>query len=276
MSFRVPVDNYPITQSFGVNPDYYKQFGYLGHDGVDYAAPVGTPVYAADEGIVTFEGWGQNHSWMGTPAGICVLLNNGGIYSGYAHLSGTVVNKGQHVDKGQLIGTVGSTGAATGAHLHFEALPLSPNFKNGYAGRIDPVQYIELNGGDDMPIPNADNYYGRYRKAMQYIRGRDMSRDEFNANFVGHTDLNMLEAMLDNPEADAELDYANWGRTAKNDNWQQQIIDRTAERDAAVAELNKLKSQAGGIDQPTKDEITQTAQDTSWIKNLLSAVFNRK
>ena len=79
------------------------------------------------------------------------------------------------------------------------------------------------NGGTDMPIPNADNYYNRYRKAMQYIRGRDMSRDEFNKNFVGNSDLRMLEAMLDSPEADAQLDYANWGRVAKNDHWDQQI-----------------------------------------------------
>ena len=79
------------------------------------------------------------------------------------------------------------------------------------------------NGGTDMAIPNADNYYNRYRKAMQYIRGRDMSRDEFNKNFVGNTDLRMLEAMLDSPEADAQLDYANWGRVAKNDKWDEQI-----------------------------------------------------
>lgn len=79
------------------------------------------------------------------------------------------------------------------------------------------------NGGTDMPIPNADNYYNRYRKAMQYIRGRDMSREEFEKNFVGNSDLRMLEAMLDSSEADAQLDYANWGKVAKNDHWDQQI-----------------------------------------------------
>jgi hypothetical protein len=147
MSFQKPI-NANVTQRFGADfvlngVWYYKSIGYQGHNGDDYAAPIGTPVYAADEGTVTFEGWGQNHSWMGTPAGICVLINNGGLYSGYAHLNGTVVNKGQHVNKGQLIGYVGQTGAATGPHLHFEALPLSPNFKNGYAGRIDPSQFIE-------------------------------------------------------------------------------------------------------------------------------------
>lgn len=148
MSFRKPI-NVALTQRFGADfivngVWYYKNtLGYLGHNGDDYAAPVGTPVYAADEGTVVFEGWGQNNSWMGVPAGICVLIHNGGVYSGYAHLNSTSVNKGQKVIKGQQIGVVGQTGSATGPHLHFECLPLSPNFKNGYAGRIDPAQYME-------------------------------------------------------------------------------------------------------------------------------------
>lgn len=148
MSFQKPV-NGNLIQRFGAdfqNPDgswYYKKMGYKGHNGDDYAVPVGTPVYAADEGTIVFEGWGQNHSWMGVPAGICVLINNGGLYSGYAHLSSTCVSKGQYVNKGQQIGLSGQTGAATGPHVHFEAIPLAPNFANGYAARIDPQPYMD-------------------------------------------------------------------------------------------------------------------------------------
>lgn len=143
MSFRMPLDKYTITQGFGGNAAYYQQYGQAGHNGIDLGATTGSPVYAADDGTVVFEGWGQNHSWMGVPAGICVLINHGGSHAGYAHLSDTVVSKGQAVRKGQLIGHVGSTGAATGPHLHFEMLPLSPNFNNGYAGRINVTPYIE-------------------------------------------------------------------------------------------------------------------------------------
>src|SRR4051812_22576716 len=114
MSFRWPLNSFTISQGFGGNAEYYKQFGQSGHNGLDLAAPEGTPVYAADDGTIEYEGWGQNHSWALAPAGIWILQNVGGSYAGYAHLSRTVVNKGQRVSKGQLIGYVGHTGAATG------------------------------------------------------------------------------------------------------------------------------------------------------------------
>lgn len=148
MAFRWPLNNFTITQGFGGNADYYKRYGQAGHNGIDMGAGVGKPVYAADEGTVAFEGWGKSGDpglagWMGDAAGICILINHVGSYGGYAHLLRTVVNKGQKVSKGQLIGFVGATGAADGSHLHFEMLPLSPNFANGYAGRINPLPFIE-------------------------------------------------------------------------------------------------------------------------------------
>lgn len=142
MALRYPLDSVTFTQGFGANPDYYKQFGQSGHNGYDLRAAAGTPVYAADDGVVAFEGWGQNHSWMGKIAGICVILKHSGVHTGYAHLTRTIVSKGQSVRKGDVIGYSGATGTASGPHLHFEVLPLAPNFKNGYAGRINPVPFI--------------------------------------------------------------------------------------------------------------------------------------
>lgn len=150
MSFLHPV-NGKLSQGFAADPAFYARYGERGHNGLDYAVPVGTPVKAADDGYVVFEGWGQKHPWMLAPAGICVILNNGGSFSGYAHLSRTVVDKGQKVTKGQVIGYSGATGAAKGAHLHFEMLPFKPNFKNGFAGRIDPTPYF------DKPKPAPKN-----------------------------------------------------------------------------------------------------------------------
>lgn len=127
----------------------------------------------------------------------------------------------------------------------------------------------------DMPIPNADNYYGRYRKAMQYIRGRDMSRQEFNANFVGNTDLRMLEAMLDSPEADAQLDYANWGRLAKKDKWDQQIYGLQDQKKALEAEIVTLKQQLAdaGDNAALKLIIEEKQRQLDEVTNNLTAAI---
>jgi len=133
-SLRLPLNN--VAQGRG--------FGGSGHNGIDYPTPVGTPVYAAADGTVTFAGDGRNNSWMGWQAGNCILLKHSDKYTGYAHLNngGIKVSNGQAVKKGQLIGYTGSTGNSTGPHLHFEVLPLRPDFKNGYAGRVDPAKYF--------------------------------------------------------------------------------------------------------------------------------------
>jgi len=99
-----------------------------------------------------------------------------------------------------------------------------------YVGTVRVVENVTTSqttnqGGADMPIPNADNYHWRYNKAMVNIRGRELSRDEFNKNFVGRSDLAMLEAMLDNAEADANVNHAKVGKQAIAENWQKQIAD---------------------------------------------------
>ncbi len=86
------------------------------HEGVDLAAPVGTPVQATARGTVTFAGWQTGY-------GKVVKLDNFGPYSTtFAHLSRIAkhLKVGQTVSKGQVIGYVGATGWATGPHLHYE------------------------------------------------------------------------------------------------------------------------------------------------------------
>ncbi len=89
-----------------------------GHRGVDITAPYNTPIYAADAGTVIAAKW-HNHptaSW-----GYYVEIDHGNGYKTlYAHMSSFVVQAGQTVTKGQLIGYVGATGTATGNHCHFE------------------------------------------------------------------------------------------------------------------------------------------------------------
>lgn len=89
-----------------------------GHRGVDITAAYGTPIYAADAGTVIAAKW-HNHPTMSW--GYYVELDHGNGYKTlYAHMCRFVVQAGQTVEKGQLIGYVGATGAATGNHCHFE------------------------------------------------------------------------------------------------------------------------------------------------------------
>ena len=84
------------------------------HNGIDYAAPIGTPVRTVGDGVVEFAGWQNGYG------NTIIVRHSGNRTTLYAHLSRIDVRKGQRVEQGQHIGAVGATGWATGPHLHFE------------------------------------------------------------------------------------------------------------------------------------------------------------
>lgn len=84
------------------------------HAGIDYAAPHGTAIFAAEDGVVLTSGWINGYGYTVT------INHGGGFVTLYAHCSSLVVSAGQAVTKGQTIAKVGSTGNSTGNHLHFE------------------------------------------------------------------------------------------------------------------------------------------------------------
>lgn len=84
------------------------------HNGVDYAAPTGTPVRTVGDGVVEFAGWQNGYG------NVVQVRHNSDRSTVYAHLSRIDVKKGQRIEQGQRIGAVGSTGWSTGPHLHFE------------------------------------------------------------------------------------------------------------------------------------------------------------
>lgn len=130
-----PVDGEQI-QDYGANRALYRRLGQLGHNGKDLAAEVGTPVYAMAAGTVLHAGWSHSHPWLTHHAGIAVLIHHGEHISGLAHLSKPAVVVGQHVEAGELIGYSGETGTAGSPHVHAELLAATPDFSNGFAGRI--------------------------------------------------------------------------------------------------------------------------------------------
>ena len=98
------------------------------HTGVDIAVSRGTPIKAADGGLVTFAGWNGGYG------NLIIIDHENGFVTYYAHCNSISVKKGQRVARGETIGTVGSTGNATGPHLHFEVR------KNGVP--VNPLNYL--------------------------------------------------------------------------------------------------------------------------------------
>lgn len=126
--FKFPLASYTrVSSGFG-----YRIHPITGtrklHSGIDYAAPQGTAIYAAEDGVVLTSGWINGY-------GYTVTVNHGGGYvTLYAHCSKLLVSAGQTVTTGQTIAKVGSTGNSTGNHLHFEVKV------NGKA--VNPAGYL--------------------------------------------------------------------------------------------------------------------------------------
>ncbi|MFM7887623.1 MAG: peptidoglycan DD-metalloendopeptidase family protein [Pseudanabaena sp.] len=130
-SFTLPITGAVISSGFGwrVHPVTGER---RLHKGVDFAAPTGTPIFAAADGVVTDAGW--TDSGYGN---IVELRHSDGSVTLYAHTNRVYVFKGQVVNRGQAIAEVGSTGRSTGPHLHFE---VQPDGKNA----VDPMDYLQM------------------------------------------------------------------------------------------------------------------------------------
>jgi len=88
------------------------------HQGIDIAAPVGTPIWAAAPGVIDYASWNS-----GGYGNMIDIKHSDGTITRYAHLSAIYVKAGQAVDQSQVIAAMGSTGNSTGPHLHFEIRP---------------------------------------------------------------------------------------------------------------------------------------------------------
>lgn len=107
---------YKVTSEFGGRADPFVNKAAI-HSGVDFSAPIGTPVLSTAKGIISkvvFNDIGYGH--------FVEITHEQGVITKYAHLDQILVSKDDKVGKGSLIGTVGNTGRSTGAHLHFEVI----------------------------------------------------------------------------------------------------------------------------------------------------------
>ncbi len=120
----------PVTSPFGTRRSYnggpYDRF----HTGTDFGGPPNSPIYAPAPGIVVF-------SEPLPVRGLTTIIDHGwGVYTGYWHQSQSYVQVGQFVTTGDVLGTIGSTGRSTGAHLHWEM------WVNGV--EVDPLQWARF------------------------------------------------------------------------------------------------------------------------------------
>jgi len=133
-----PVEHYTITATFGEVGSWARY-----HTGLDFAAPIGTPVRAALAGTISHVGFGgAAGSWAGD---YVTIKHAGGTSTLYAHMSATYVAEGQLVMTGERIGAIGITGRSFGPHLHFETYPEGVQPGDIYRA-IDPARWLAGRG----------------------------------------------------------------------------------------------------------------------------------
>ena len=127
--FKWPTEGGEISSSYGYRVDPFGRQTSDFHPGIDIAAPYGAPILAASSGKVEMAEWNGGY-------GRYVKLDNGhGFETAYGHMSAIAVSNGQEVERGEVIGFVGSSGASTGPHVHFEII------ENGKT--VNPLQFLQ-------------------------------------------------------------------------------------------------------------------------------------
>ena len=137
----------PITSEFGYRTDPFTG-ATTGHNGMDFAAPTGTPVRATTGGVVIKAGWGAYGSGYGGYGNVVAIQDMGGRVHIYGHNSGVNVREGSFIGAGTTIASSGSTGRSTGPHIHYEV-------RNG-GSAISPRPWI---GGGNEGVRDLRKYH---------------------------------------------------------------------------------------------------------------------
>jgi murein DD-endopeptidase MepM/ murein hydrolase activator NlpD len=163
---RKPVADGIMRSSFGIRR--HPILGYTKmHTGVDWAAPTGTPIYAAGNGVVEKVGWESGYGKF------VLIRHNNGYESAYGHMSAYArsTEEGKRVRQGQVIGFVGSTGLSTGSHVHYE-IRVNGRF-------VDPMR-IKLPRGRELQGPMLASF-DQERERLDGIMARKPARVATNA-----------------------------------------------------------------------------------------------
>lgn len=148
---KTPINGARMSSGFGKRR--HPVLGYTKmHKGVDFAAPTGTPIFAAGDGVIEKAGWFSSFGKY------VRIRHNSKLKTAYAHMSKIKVKSGSRVKQGQVIGYVGTTGRSTGPHLHYEVIS---------RGRQVNPRSVNLPIGEELEGTNKANFKNVVTKARQ-------------------------------------------------------------------------------------------------------------
>lgn len=180
--------DYPISQFYAQRPEYYKQFGLNGHEGVDWATPTGVEIVAPFDGEILRDAEAPGDKNYGNF--IAVWDPKQKIAVWFAHLLENYVSLGQKVKKGQVLGKTDNSGNSSGAHLHVNLTEGNDqkerlNTKNGYQGFLnilDPKLVEWKLGNTATPVPadpiNVDDDHKRAYEHLDFYRKERLDGQE--------------------------------------------------------------------------------------------------
>ncbi len=176
---RSPLRFSRVTSGFNKNRYHPVLKKRRPHNGVDFGAPSGTPVHAVGDGTVTWSGPNGGH-------GRFVKLDHEGPYeTSYSHLSRVSVRKGQRVRQGDIIGYVGSTGLATGPHLHYQF------WVDGKY--VNPLTVPLPKGGEEVPAAERKAFEAHRDALLLQLDGKEPTEPQSDD---ADSDLNLADADL--------------------------------------------------------------------------------
>jgi murein DD-endopeptidase MepM/ murein hydrolase activator NlpD len=162
---KTPVDGARVSSGYGMRKHPILGYSKM-HKGMDFAAPRGTPIYAAGDGVV------ERANRFGTYGNYLRIRHNGSYKTAYAHIQKFAkgIRKGKRVKQGQVVAYVGNTGRSTGPHLHYEVI------KNGK--QINPKSVKSTNreklAGNDLKafktlMVKVDEQYAAFAQDFEYV-----------------------------------------------------------------------------------------------------------
>lgn len=250
---RLPARFSSISQMFADRPWFYRQISptLLGHEGIDFLAPVGTPVLACADGTVVELSSDPNARGYGMYVKLRHILPVQSYETVYGHLSRVDVCLGQKVGPGQLLGLSGNTGNSNGPHLHVHLQRVDKLASPFYERYIDPLPLLDM---DNKPDPETDGptIYGVHEDFEGVEDDKKAGLIMHQAGVRGH--ILWTEAVGSDPNDQRGVDY----------------VQRTKGGHITIVRLNNDYGNSGTI--PTPDKYAAFAQRCANFANASKGV----